>query len=63
MIALDRQGTQQQRLESPTVTPCGMLVNTRYIFKNLIQGIILITTYMLFELMHNGLKETIHPTT
>ena len=28
---LDRQGTQQQRPESPTVTPPGVWVNTRYI--------------------------------
>ena len=31
IIALDRQGTQQQRPESPTVAPPGMRVNTRYI--------------------------------
>ena len=30
IIALDRRGTQQQRSESPTVTP-GVRVNTRYI--------------------------------
>ena len=30
-IAVDRQGTQQQRPESPTVTPPGMQVNARYI--------------------------------
>ena len=30
-IALDRQGTQQQRSESPTVTPPGVRVNIRYI--------------------------------
>ena len=31
IIALDRQGTQQQRPASPTVTTSGMRVNTRYI--------------------------------
>ena len=31
IIALDKQGTQQQRPESPTVTPPGVRVNTRYI--------------------------------
>ena len=31
ITALDRQGTQQQRPESPTVTPPGVRVNTRYI--------------------------------
>ena len=31
IIALDRQGTQRQRPESPTATPPGMRVNTRYI--------------------------------
>ena len=31
IIALDRQGTQQQRLESPRVTPPGVRVNTRYL--------------------------------
>ena len=31
IIALDRQGTQQQRPESSTVTPPGVRVNTRYI--------------------------------
>ena len=31
IIALDRQGTQQQRPKSPMVTPPGMRVNTRYI--------------------------------
>ena len=30
-IALNRQGTQQQRPESPTVTPPGVRVTTRYI--------------------------------
>ena len=30
-IALDRQGTQQQRRESPIVTPPGVRVNTRYV--------------------------------
>ena len=30
IIAFDRQGTQQQRPESPMVTPTGMRVNTRY---------------------------------
>ena len=29
-IALDRQGTQQERPESPTVTPPDVRVNTRY---------------------------------
>ena len=36
IIALDRQGTQQQRPESPTVTPPGVRVNTRY--KNSTKG-------------------------
>ena len=31
ITALDRQGTQQQRPESPTVTPPGVRVNIRYI--------------------------------
>ena len=31
IIALDRQGTQQQRRESPTVTPPGVYVNTKCI--------------------------------
>ena len=31
IIALNRQGTQQERPESPTVTPYRMWVNTRYI--------------------------------
>ena len=31
LIALDRQGTQQQRFESTTITPPGVRVNTRYI--------------------------------
>ena len=31
IIALDKQGTQQPRPESPTVTPPGVRVNTRYI--------------------------------
>ena len=31
IIALNRHGTQQQRPESPMVTPPGMRVNTRYI--------------------------------
>ena len=31
IIALDRQGTQQQSLELPTVTPPGVRVNTMYI--------------------------------
>ena len=31
IIALDRQGTQQQKPEPPTVTSPGMRVNTRYI--------------------------------
>ena len=31
MIALDRQGTQQQRPESPRVTPPGVRVNTWYV--------------------------------
>ena len=31
ITALDRQGTQPQRPESPTVTPPGVRVNTRYI--------------------------------
>ena len=31
IIALDRQGTQEQRPELPTVTPPGVQVNTRYI--------------------------------
>ena len=35
-MALDRQGTQQQRPESPTITPPRMRVNTRYI--NSIKG-------------------------
>ena len=30
-IALDRQGTQKQKPESPTVSPPGVRVNTRYI--------------------------------
>ena len=29
-MALDRQGTQQQRPEAPTVTPPGVRVNARY---------------------------------
>ena len=36
IIALDRQGTQQQGPESPTVTPPGVRVNTRY--KNSTKG-------------------------
>ena len=36
IIALDRQGTQQQRSELPTVTPPGMWVNTRWEFIYLI---------------------------
>ena len=31
IIALNKQGTQQQRPESSTVTPPGIQVNTRYI--------------------------------
>ena len=31
IIALNRQGTQQERPESPSVSPPGMRVNTRYI--------------------------------
>ena len=31
IIALDRQGTQQQRPDSPTVTPQSLRVNTRYV--------------------------------
>ena len=34
MIALNRQGTQQQRPRQPTVTPPGMRVNTGYIYSN-----------------------------
>ena len=30
ITALDRQGTHQQRPESPTVSPTGMQINTRY---------------------------------
>ena len=33
IIALDRHGTQQQRLESPTVTPPGMRVTATYVNK------------------------------
>ena len=36
IIALDRQGTQQQRPDSPAVTPPGVRVNTRY--KNSTKG-------------------------
>ena len=47
MIALDRQGTQQQRPESPAVTPPGMRVNTRYV--NSIKAILVSPTVLEME--------------